>query len=56
MILNMNEGSLTFKADWDRIGVAMEGLKHLGEKLYIAAAMNKPWETVRVRYLGNAGL
>ena len=55
MILNMNDGVLAFRADENNTDVAMTGLKRVGQKLYIAAAMDTPGDTVKVKYMGTLG-
>ena len=55
MILNMDDGLLAFRVDDEQTDVAMPGLKRIGEKLYIAAAMDTPGDSVVIKYMGTLG-
>ena len=55
MIVDMERGALSFKAEGVDVAVGLEGLKRMGEKLYIAAALDTPGDSIKVTYKGQVG-
>ena len=55
MVVDMESGVLSFRAQEVDVAVGLKGLKQIGEKLYIAAAMDTPSDSIKVTYKGLVG-
>ena len=55
MVVDMENGVLSFRAQEVDVAVGLKGLKQIGEKLYIAAAMDTPSDSIKVTYKGLVG-